>query len=61
MPGATTAPAASRTKVESTRVVTTGTPNSPAFPAQWFYGLCRALPGVPGFVATVALCSSLKA
>jgi hypothetical protein len=36
MPGATTAPAASRTKVESTRVVTTGTPNSPAFPAQWF-------------------------
>jgi hypothetical protein len=27
MPGATTAPAASRTKVESTRVVTTGTPN----------------------------------
>jgi len=19
--------------------------NTPAFPAQWFYGLCRALPG----------------
>jgi hypothetical protein len=26
-------------------VVTTGTPEHPAFPAQWFYGLCRALPG----------------
>src|SRR5262245_29749157 len=31
----------------------------PAYPAQWFYGLCRALPGVPGFVATVARKSSL--
>jgi hypothetical protein len=27
--------------------------NSPAFPAQWFYGLLRALPGVPGFLATI--------
>ena len=26
----------------------------PAFPAQWFYGLLRALPGEPGFFATVA-------
>jgi hypothetical protein len=26
-------------------VVTTGTPGHPTFPAQWFYGLCRALPG----------------
>src|SRR5882672_1639871 len=25
--------------------VTTGTPEHPAFPAQWFYGLFRALPG----------------
>jgi hypothetical protein len=32
--------------------------NDPAFPAQWFYGLSRALPGVPGFVATVARQSS---
>jgi hypothetical protein len=32
---------------------TTGsTGNTPAFPAQWFYGL-YALPGVPGFVAPV--------
>jgi hypothetical protein len=27
---------------------------NPAFPAQWFYGLFRALPGEPGFLATVA-------
>src|SRR6266404_6058141 len=27
------------------RVATTGTPEHPAFPAQWFYGLFRALPG----------------
>jgi hypothetical protein len=25
----------------------------PAFPAQWFYGLLRALPGEPGSFATV--------
>jgi hypothetical protein len=33
--------------------VTTGTPSSPAFPARWCYGLFRALPGEPGFFATV--------
>ena len=33
--------------------VTTGTPNIPAFPARWCYGLFRALLGEPGFVATV--------
>jgi hypothetical protein len=27
--------------------------NDPALPAQWCYGLSRALPGEPGFVATV--------
>src|SRR5690242_9343412 len=37
-----------------TSKVTTGTPNIPAFPAQWAYGLLRDLPGVPGFIATVA-------
>jgi hypothetical protein len=26
----------------------------PTFPAQWLYGLYRALPGEPGFLATVA-------
>src|ERR1700761_6583840 len=26
-------------------VVTTGSPGHPAFPAQWFYGFLRALPG----------------
>src|SRR4051812_44731760 len=28
--------------------------NTPAFPAQWLYGLSRALPGEPGLVATIA-------
>ena len=31
-------------------VVTTGTPEHPAFPAQWFYGLFRALPGDRAFL-----------
>ena len=30
------------------------------FPAQWFYGLLRALPGEPGFLATVACASSRR-
>jgi hypothetical protein len=33
---------------------------NPAFPAQWFYGLFRALLGVPGFLATVASGSSTR-
>ena len=28
--------------------------SNPTFPAQWFYGLFRALPGVSGFLASVA-------
>src|SRR6266404_6335824 len=35
-----------RNKTKHTSVVTTGLPGHPAFPAQWFYGLLRALPGV---------------
>jgi hypothetical protein len=35
--------------------------NDPAFPAQWFYGVSRALLGVPGFLATVALRIARKA
>jgi hypothetical protein len=35
-------------------VVTTSTPDHPAFPAQWFYGLCRALPGDEFVFVTVA-------
>jgi hypothetical protein len=31
----------------------------PTFPAQWFYGLLRGLPGEPGFLATVA-CASYR-
>src|SRR5260370_41181612 len=32
-------------ETKHTSVVTTGHRNNPAFPAQWFYGLLRALPG----------------
>jgi hypothetical protein len=28
-------------------------PDHPAFPARWCYGLSRALPGEPGFLAPV--------
>jgi len=41
-------------KQKTHELVTTGTPFTSAFPAQWRYGLYRALLGVPGFVATVA-------
>jgi len=46
--GATNAPAALRAMKKARKQVTTGTPNDPAFPAQWCYGLyvvspvCRA-------------------
>jgi hypothetical protein len=33
--------------------VTTGSAEHPAFPARWFYGFLRALPGAPGFLATI--------
>jgi len=45
------APAASYAVKKAYEFVTTGTPNNPAFPAQWCDGLLRALPGVPGFVS----------
>src|SRR5215472_14647072 len=34
--------------------------DKPALPAQWFYRLLRALPGVPGFLATVVRRSSRR-
>src|SRR5205823_9374082 len=34
-----------RSRVQECTRVTAGAPEHPAFPAQWFYGLCRALPG----------------
>src|SRR6478672_5843848 len=37
-------------KNKHTSVVTTVTPERPAFPAQWFYGLLRALPGDHAFL-----------
>src|SRR5216683_6850585 len=39
--------------VERTRV-TTSTPESPGIPRAMVYGLFRALPGEPGFLATIA-------
>jgi hypothetical protein len=33
-----------------TSIITTGTPNIPAFPARWFYGLLRDLPGDRAFL-----------
>jgi hypothetical protein len=38
---------------EHTSLVTTGEAVSPAFPAQWFYGFLRDLPGVRDFLVTV--------
>jgi hypothetical protein len=34
--------------------VTTGSAEHPAFPARWLYGFLRALPGAPGFLATIS-------
>ena len=48
------APAASCAKVESTRVVTTGTSKRSDIPCAMVLRLIRGLPGVPGFLATVA-------
>src|SRR5581483_4499927 len=54
MPGAQAAPAASRAKGKSTQAKSPQVRRSkPALPAQWLYGLFRALPGEPGFVATI--------
>ena len=49
MPGAwcTRSPCAKGSKHT---VVTTGPPEHPAFPAQWFYGLLQALPGDRAFL-----------
>ena len=53
MPGARRARSLACSK-KTRELVTTGSPERPAFPAQWFYGLLRDLLGEPGFVATVA-------
>src|SRR5271169_318054 len=56
MPGAQcTRSLACESETKHTSVVTTGPPEKPGIPARgWFYGLLRALPGEPGFFATVA-------
>jgi hypothetical protein len=54
MPGAPLAPMASRVKRKHTSKFTTGTPDRPGIPcASGFNGFLRALPGEPGFVATI--------
>src|SRR5689334_1101461 len=46
VPAAPAAPCAKIARKAHTGI-TTGKAESPAFPAQWFYGLLRALPGEP--------------
>jgi len=42
-------------KMHTAHASNTGSAEQPAFPAQWLYGLSRALLGVPGLIASVAL------
>src|SRR5580700_2190836 len=49
---ASDAPAASYVKIKNIRVSTPQVHRiDPAFPAQWFYGFLRALPGEPGLLS----------
>ena len=49
------APAASCAKQKAHELVTTGPPDRPTFPhTNGFHGFLRALPGEPGFLATIA-------
>src|ERR1700722_2190592 len=51
MPGAQCARSLAGQKKQAMPVtVTTVTPENPAFPAQWFYGFLRALPGDRAFL-----------
>ena len=54
MPGAGRTRSLACKMKKHTSIVTGGWPNAPAFPAQWFDRLLRALPGVSGLLATVA-------
>ena len=49
--GCTDAPAALRAKSESTQASHHRSPVDPAFPARWFYGFLRALPGDRAFLS----------
>ena len=53
MPDAPMHPQPCVQKVKARKQVTTGSPVDPAFPARWLYGFLRALPGEPGFLATI--------
>ena len=50
MPDARSHPQPRVRKKQHTSSVTTGTPHQPAFPARWFYGFLRALPGDRAFL-----------
>jgi hypothetical protein len=54
--GCLSAPAALRAKIKNhASIVTTGSPEIPGLPcANGFNGFLRALPGEPGFLATIA-------
>jgi hypothetical protein len=54
MPGARPRPQSSWAKKEKRPQVVRQGRNHTALPAQWLYGLLRALPGVPGLLAPVA-------
>jgi hypothetical protein len=47
-------------KWKHTSIVTTGRPNISAFPARWFYGLLRALPGDRAFLPPSPAGSSIR-
>jgi hypothetical protein len=51
MPGARRARSLACEIKKHTSVVTTVTPEHPAFPTQWVYGLYRALPGDRAFLS----------
>jgi hypothetical protein len=55
MPGRSRAPAASRATKKAHELVNTGSPKQSGIPrANGFNGFLRALPGEPGFLATIA-------
>ena len=62
MPDAPMHPQPCVQKVRARKQVTTGSPVEPAFPARWFYGLLRALPGDRALLSpSPARCTSIVA
>ena len=62
MPDASAHPQPCVQKIKARKQVTTGSPNGPAFPARWFYGLFLALPGERALLSpSPARCESIVA